>query len=118
MYFFNIANSIDAMHKLGFTHCDITGSNLLINEDFNIKIIDFDFAIIMNKDNYERRIDILKYTSLVFEFIFEQLYLHDSYGFYPNVDMKEKRECFQKAAPHKIFNSCLDVYYHIFGSPS
>ena len=116
LIFFNIAKSIDEMHLHGLIHADITGSNLLVNKNFEVKIIDFDFAIINHNNCIQKSIDILKYNSLIFEFIFEQMYLNEKYNLFSDVDTEEKKEHFSKiASQHKTFNSCLDVFSNIFG---
>ncbi len=117
--FRNIAHAIDKLHTHNLIHGDVHGLNILINEKFEIKIIDFDFAFIggdkSDIDSY-KSMDILRYNSLLFEFIFEQIYLNERYNLFSNSDAKEKKEHFSKIElQHKTFNSCLDVYSNIFG---
>lgn len=112
--FLNIAKAIDSVHSYNLVHADITGSNILINESLEVKVIDFDFAILDSK--MSKSIDILKYNSLLCEFIFEQIYLNQRYNLFSNSNAKEKKEHFSKiASQHKTFTSCLDVYSGIFG---
>jgi serine/threonine protein kinase len=110
--FSNIAKAIDSVHSYNLVHADITGSNILISKNLEIKIIDFDFAILDLK--ISKSIDVLKYHSLIFEFIFEQIYLSEKYDLF--VSDVEKKEHFSKIAlQHKTFTSCSDVYSNIFG---
>lgn len=51
MCMINILYSVNKIHEKGIIHCDLKPQNILINENFDIKIIDFDISFIKNKDN-------------------------------------------------------------------
>jgi serine/threonine protein kinase len=115
--FFNIANVIDVLHTQNIIHGDIHGLNILVNKKSEIKIIDFDFAFIGvgNGDfSFYKLVDILKYNSLLFEFIFEKIYLTEKYSLFPN-NLKKKEHFLKIASQHKSYDSCLDVFTGIFG---
>ena len=40
--------AIDYLHKLGFAHRDIKPSNILLDESFNVKLIDFGLGNLYN----------------------------------------------------------------------
>ncbi|KAJ3225125.1 hypothetical protein HK099_007330 [Clydaea vesicula] len=46
-----IASALNEMHNLNIVHGDIKRENVLIDEDWNVKIIDFGGAIILNDQN-------------------------------------------------------------------
>lgn len=50
-----MANLLKQMHNNGIIHSDINATNIMINEDLDIKFIDFDASII---DNYISRENI------------------------------------------------------------
>jgi len=39
--FIQVASGLSAMHRLGYVHADIKPNNILVNDDLNVKIIDF-----------------------------------------------------------------------------
>ena len=50
--FINILKQVEILHRNGIIHGDIKPENVLIGNDFNIKLIDFGFSVkIMNNDN-------------------------------------------------------------------
>lgn len=42
-------NSIVELHKVGFIHCDLTPSNVIVSRDFEVKLIDFGMALPVGK---------------------------------------------------------------------
>ncbi len=42
--FIDLLNSIESCHKSGISHCDIKLENILLDKNFNIKLIDFGFS--------------------------------------------------------------------------
>lgn len=115
--FINLAEAIDRLHSYGVVHADINCSNILVNEELQIKIIDFDFSIINKNDFNAKKIDILRYNSLILEYIFEQVYLHEKY--YDNSDnVKSKKELFAKISTQyeAHLDSCLVVFSEVFNT--
>ena len=43
-YFQQLIDAIEYIHELGYSHRDIKPDNILLDDDFNIKLIDFGFA--------------------------------------------------------------------------
>ena len=50
--FLNIVKSVNLLHKKDIIHGDIKPENILIGNDFNIKLIDFGFSEKVRKNNY------------------------------------------------------------------
>ena len=50
--FLNIVKSVNLLHKRGIIHGDIKPENILIGNDFNIKLIDFGFSEKVRKNDY------------------------------------------------------------------
>ena len=50
--FLNILKSVNLLHKNGIIHGDIKPENILIGNDFNIKLIDFGFSQIVEDNDY------------------------------------------------------------------
>jgi len=50
--FVNIVKSVKLLHKKGIIHGDIKPENILIGNDFNIKLIDFGFSEKVRKNDY------------------------------------------------------------------
>ncbi len=78
--FENIAKSIDFINSKGIIHTDIIGHNILINKNLEIKIIDFDFAILDNDSILNS--DIYSFLVMFYQFINEYIYLNDKYNLY------------------------------------
>lgn len=107
--FEDIANTIDFINLKGIIHTDIIGHNILINKDLEIKIIDFDFAIldnhfILNSDKYS-------FLVMFYQFINEYIYLNDKYDLYElNCELKKESKildyssCSTFLKSTKIFN--------------
>ena len=49
--FLNIVKSLQLLHKKRIIHCDIKPENVLIGNDFNIKLIDFGYSEYVSKNN-------------------------------------------------------------------
>ena len=77
-----------------------------------MKKVDFDFAIRDLK--ISKSIDVLKNHSLIFEFIFEQIYLSEKYDLFVS-DVEKKKHFSKRTLQHKTFTLCSDVYSNIFG---
>jgi serine/threonine protein kinase len=43
-YFLQVLSGIEYLHERGFVHRDIKLDNVVLDEDFNVKIIDFGLA--------------------------------------------------------------------------
>ena len=49
--FLNIVKSLQLLHKKRIIHCDIKPENVLIGNDFNIRLIDFGYSEYVSKNN-------------------------------------------------------------------
>ncbi len=56
-YFVQLLSAVQYMHKNGFIHGDIKLENILLDEEFNIKIADFGFS--EQKGNREQRTSVM-----------------------------------------------------------
>jgi len=65
--FKKIAIAIDFLHENNIVHLDMI-TNVLIDNDLNIKINDFDFIEIIKNDDF-KKIDIYSYISLIYRII-------------------------------------------------
>ena len=50
--FSKIIRSVKVMHDNRVVHCDIKPENIIVGNDFNIRLIDFGFSEILGKDNF------------------------------------------------------------------
>jgi len=109
--FKNIALTIDFFNNLGILHTDIIGANIIISENLEIKIIDFDFAILeYSFDNYIN-IDLCSFKVMFFQIVYEQLYLNKKYDLFKNITMKEKKELFYSNHTNSV--NCIDFLHKI-----
>ena len=66
----DIAISIDYLHQHNIAHIDINDTNILINTSFEVKLNDFDFIEIFDKEKESlKQIDILSFALLVYRII-------------------------------------------------
>lgn len=84
--FNDIANTIDFINNIGLMHTDIIGHNILINDMLEIKIIDFDFAIILENENFVN-IDVQSFIIMFFQYVNEYNYLNNKYNLYENTNI-------------------------------
>jgi len=94
--FINIANTIDFLHKNNIVHTDIIGSNIIIDNELKITIIDFDFALILNKE-IEGAVNIDIYGAIIMfsQILNEQIYLNKNYSLFDNNDISIKKNIFK-----------------------
>lgn len=57
-----IFSGLHAIHRLKISHCDLKLENILIDDNYNLKITDFDSAV---KDHPDENIDILAFGTIV-----------------------------------------------------
>jgi serine/threonine protein kinase len=74
-YFVQLLSAVQYMHKNGFIHGDIKLENILLDEEFNIKIADFGFS--EQKGNREQRTSVMGTDGY---FAPEQIQRLDHYG--------------------------------------
>ncbi len=109
--FKNIALTIDHFNDLGILHTDIIGANIIIQKNLEIKIIDFDFAILGYSSDDYINIDLCSYKVMFFQIIYEQLYLNQKYDLFKNTAIKEKNKLF--FSNHSNSKNCIDFLHQI-----
>jgi tRNA A-37 threonylcarbamoyl transferase component Bud32 len=83
--FINIATTIDFLHKNNIVHTDIIGANIIIDNELKITIIDFDFALILNREiDGAVNIDIYGFIVMFSQILYEQIYLNKNYSLFNN----------------------------------
>ena len=83
--FGDIAKTIDFINQNNLIHTDIIGHNILINQKLDIKIIDFDFAILV-EDSDILNTDVYSFLIMFYQYINEYNYLHNKYDLFKNID--------------------------------
>lgn len=67
---YQVANSIDFLHRNNLVHLDIIDKNILINQDLEVKLNDFDFIRTLNKNNmHSKLVDKHLFISIVYRII-------------------------------------------------
>ena len=49
--FEKIVKSVKVLHEHNIVHCDIKPENILLNSDYNVKLMDFGFSQVINRNN-------------------------------------------------------------------
>ena len=108
----SIAITIYILNKNKIVHTDIIGANIIITNDLQIKIIDFDFSIISDKNiKGVVIIDIYSFIVMVSQIIFEQIYLNKNYSLFNNKDIIQKEIIMKNFLTNKgitQYKSCIE----------
>ncbi|SDY50998.1 protein kinase domain-containing protein [Acinetobacter kyonggiensis] len=116
--FMRIAKAIDYLHKNKIVHADIIGANILIDQNNSPIIIDFDFALKTTKKlSLEKSIDILSFKVMVFQIIFEQIFIGSKYKDYLEKDILQKHTFIIpriKKCQKKYFSTCEEFIKYLF----
>lgn len=111
---------IELNHNYNFTHCDLKNNNILINNQGDIKIFDFDISSLCDTcsirqedfTNYELTYGINSKHGLIFDFF----RLYTSFYLWDNLNILDNNEYTKHI--QKIMTRVRKIYRHILGKPN
>ena len=116
--FTNIAITIDFLHKNNIVHTDIIGANIMVDDELKITIIDFDFALILDKEiDGAVNIDIYGFVVMFSQILYEQIYLNKNYSLFNNDNISIKKNILKDFISKKgleKYTTCMAFIEDIF----